>query len=146
MLAKDSGKISLNDFIIKAAALACMKVPSVNSSWQDTFIRQYNSVDISVAVSTESGLITPIVFGAEKKGLLEISTDVKTLAKKARDGKNITIFKLCLNNFFFKFRQIDSPRVSRWNIHNFQSWNVWNIKLFSCYQSTTILYFGCWWH
>lgn len=87
MLKSENIKLSLNDFIIKASALACLKVPSVNSSWQDTFIRQYNSVDISVAVSTDSGLITPIIFGAEKKGLVEISNDVKALAKKARDGK-----------------------------------------------------------
>lgn len=87
MLKSENTKLSVNDFLIKASALACQKVPQVNSSWQDTFIRQYNSVDISVAVSTDAGLITPIIFGAEKKGLIEISNDVKALAKKARDGK-----------------------------------------------------------
>nr|CAG4637895.1 EOG090X08YX [Chydorus sphaericus] len=87
LLAKEGGKLSVNDFIIKAAALACRKVPDVNSSWQDTFIRQYQTVDVSVAVSTDRGLITPIVFNAERKGLATISDDVRTLATKARDGK-----------------------------------------------------------
>nr|CAG4639319.1 EOG090X08YX [Daphnia magna] len=87
LLGKDGGKLSVNDFVIKAAALACRKVPEVNSSWQETFIRQYDTVDISVAVSTDRGLITPIVFNAERKGLASISADVRTLAGKARDGK-----------------------------------------------------------
>lgn len=86
MLSKENVKISLNDFIIKASALSCLRVPEVNSSWQDTYIRQYNSVDVSVAVSTDAGLITPIVFGAEDKGLKEISQNVKALAVKAREG------------------------------------------------------------
>lgn len=100
MLKGDGVKISLNDFVIKAAALACMKVPEVNSSWQDTFIRQYTSVDVSIAVSTDAGLITPIVFGAEKKGLVDIANDVKTLAKKARDGKFGRFYFLFLLTFF----------------------------------------------
>ncbi|XP_035205373.1 dihydrolipoyllysine-residue acetyltransferase component of pyruvate dehydrogenase complex, mitochondrial-like [Stegodyphus dumicola] len=87
MLSKDGIKLSVNDFIVKAAALACKKVPAVNSSWQETFIRQYNSVDVSVAVSTDAGLITPIVFNADTKGLSAISSDTKTLATKAREGK-----------------------------------------------------------
>nr|CAG4648741.1 EOG090X08YX [Polyphemus pediculus] len=86
-LSKDGAKLSVNDFIIKAAALACRKVPEVNSSWQDTFIRQYDTVDVSVAVSTDKGLITPIVFNAERKGLASISDDVRSLAAKAREGK-----------------------------------------------------------
>ena len=60
-------KLSVNDFLIKAAALSMSKVPEVNSSWEEDHIRQYNQVDVSVAVSTEGGLITPIVFGAESK-------------------------------------------------------------------------------
>lgn len=87
MLAKDNIKLSVNDFIVKAAALACKKVPQVNSIWQDTFIRQYNRVDVCVAVSTDSGLITPIVFNAENKGVQEIGTEIKGLAEKARQGK-----------------------------------------------------------
>lgn len=60
-------KLSVNDFLVKAAALSMSKVPEVNSSWEEDHIRQYNQVDISVAVSTDGGLITPIVFGAESK-------------------------------------------------------------------------------
>lgn len=101
MLTKENTKISLNDFIVKASALACIKVPETNSSWQDTFIRQYSSVDVSVAVSTENGLITPIVFGAERKGVKEISQEVKELAIKARDGKKQ--LKKQVNKSFINF-------------------------------------------
>ncbi|XP_042237993.1 dihydrolipoyllysine-residue acetyltransferase component of pyruvate dehydrogenase complex, mitochondrial-like isoform X2 [Homarus americanus] len=87
LLEKEGIKISFNDFIIKASALACKKVPEANSSWLDTVIRHYNNVDVSVAVSTDRGLITPIVFKAEQKGLATIATDVKALAGKAREGK-----------------------------------------------------------
>ena len=80
-------KLSVNDFIIKASALACRKVPAANSSWQDNAIRQFNYVDVSVAVSTDAGLVTPIVKDADLKGLAAISTDVKNLAAKARANK-----------------------------------------------------------
>merc|ERR1712227_611643 len=80
-------KISVNDFIIKAASLACLKVPEANSAWMGDTIRQYNVVDMSVAVATPNGLITPIVFDSHTKGLAQISSDVKRLAAKARDGK-----------------------------------------------------------
>eukprot|EP00475_Leptophrys_vorax_P041731 TRINITY_DN78776_c0_g1_i1.p1 TRINITY_DN78776_c0_g1~~TRINITY_DN78776_c0_g1_i1.p1 ORF type:complete len:595 (-),score=167.61 TRINITY_DN78776_c0_g1_i1:32-1816(-) len=86
-IAEGEPKLSVNDFLIKAAAAALKKVPAVNSSWTDKAIRQYNYVDISVAVSTEAGLITPIVFDADKKGLSVISKDVKELAGKARANK-----------------------------------------------------------
>lgn len=87
LLEKDSLKLSINDFIIKAASLACIKVPEANSAWMDTVIREFSSVDISVAVSTDKGLITPIVFGTERKGLAAISREVKSLAARAREGK-----------------------------------------------------------
>uniref|UniRef100_A0A8C3NBD1 Acetyltransferase component of pyruvate dehydrogenase complex n=1 Tax=Geospiza parvula TaxID=87175 RepID=A0A8C3NBD1_GEOPR len=80
-------KLSVNDFIIKASALACLKVPEANSSWMDTVIRQNHVVDVSVAVSTPAGLITPIVFNAHIKGLAAISKDVASLAARAREGK-----------------------------------------------------------
>jgi len=86
MLSKEKVKLSLNDFVIKAASLSCLKIPEANSSWQDTFIRQYSSVDVSIAVSTDAGLITPIVFNADKKGIKDISLEVKQLAAKAREG------------------------------------------------------------
>uniref|UniRef100_A0A9J7ZG90 Dihydrolipoamide acetyltransferase component of pyruvate dehydrogenase complex n=1 Tax=Cyprinus carpio carpio TaxID=630221 RepID=A0A9J7ZG90_CYPCA len=83
----DNIKLSVNDFIIKASSLACLKVPEANSSWMDTVIRQNHVVDVSVAVSTPMGLITPIVFNAHIKGLATISKDVAILAAKAREGK-----------------------------------------------------------
>ncbi|CRK93277.1 CLUMA_CG006820, isoform A [Clunio marinus] len=86
-LEKSGSKLSVNDFIIKAAATACKKVPEVNSAWLGNVIRQFDAVDVSVAVSTENGLITPIVFSADRKGIEDISKDVKSLAAKARDGK-----------------------------------------------------------
>ncbi|XP_027590311.1 dihydrolipoyllysine-residue acetyltransferase component of pyruvate dehydrogenase complex, mitochondrial [Pipra filicauda] len=84
---EENVKLSVNDFLIKASALACLKVPEANSSWMDTVIRQNHVVDVSVAVSTPAGLITPIVFNAHIKGLAAISKDVASLAAKAREGK-----------------------------------------------------------
>jgi len=78
-------KLSVNDFIIKASALSLLNVPECNSQWMENFIRQFNNVDVSVAVSTEGGLITPIVHDADKKGLVRINQDVKDLAEKARN-------------------------------------------------------------
>ncbi|RYO73995.1 hypothetical protein DL762_010573 [Monosporascus cannonballus] len=80
-------KLSVNDFLIKAIAVASTKVPAANSSWQGDSIRQYNTVDVSVAVATPNGLITPIVTGVAARGLESISAKVKELAKKARDNK-----------------------------------------------------------
>ncbi len=77
-------KISVNDMIIKASALSCMNVPEVNSQWYGDSIRQFKNCDISVAVSTDNGLITPIVFSANIKGLSTISQNTKELAAKAR--------------------------------------------------------------
>lgn len=86
-LEKSGIKISVNDFIIKASALAMRDFPAVNSSWSESGIVSYTNVDISVAVSTDGGLITPIVKNADLKSLSAISTEMKNLAKKARDGK-----------------------------------------------------------
>ncbi|XP_050509861.1 dihydrolipoyllysine-residue acetyltransferase component of pyruvate dehydrogenase complex, mitochondrial isoform X2 [Diabrotica virgifera virgifera] len=86
-LEKQNVKLSVNDFIIKAVAQASLKVPEANSSWNESTIRQYRNVDVSVAVSTDKGLITPIIFEAERKGVVEISKAMKALAAKAREGK-----------------------------------------------------------
>ena len=83
----DSYKLSVNDFIIRAVALGLKKVPAANASWGDTAIKRYTDIDISVAVATPSGLITPVIHHADHKGLAEISNEVKVLAGKARDGK-----------------------------------------------------------
>ncbi len=79
-------KISVNDFIIKANAIALQKVPDANASWNDDSILYYDHSDISVAVATPTGLITPIIKKAETKGLAEISMEMKDLAGRARDG------------------------------------------------------------
>jgi pyruvate dehydrogenase E2 component (dihydrolipoamide acetyltransferase) len=82
-----SYKLSVNDFIIKAAALALQKKPTCNSAWFGDFIRRYHNVDINVAVSTDEGLFTPIVQDADKKGLATIANTVKELATKAKERK-----------------------------------------------------------
>jgi len=80
-------KLSVNDIIIKATALGLRDKPSCNVSWYDDAMIQYNNVDISVAVATDGGLITPIVRNADQKSLPQISTEMKDLAKRARENK-----------------------------------------------------------
>ena len=80
----DSYNLSVNDFVIRAAALALRKVPAANASWVDGTLRRYGSVDVSVAVAIEDGLVTPIVRNADHKGLAEISAEVRELAGRAR--------------------------------------------------------------
>lgn len=84
---KPGYKISVNDLMIKATAMALQKVPEANSSWTDDEILIYNNVDISMAVAIDGGLITPIVKNADQKTIQAISTETKSLAKKAREGK-----------------------------------------------------------
>ncbi|KAI7986802.1 hypothetical protein LOK49_LG14G02089 [Camellia lanceoleosa] len=79
-------RISVNDLVIKAAALALRKVPQCNSSWTNDYIRQYNNVNINVAVQTDNGLFVPVIKDADKKGLSKISDDVKLLAQKAKEN------------------------------------------------------------
>ena len=85
--AKGAYKLSVNDFVIKAVAMALKAYPAANVSWTDNAILQYASSDVSVAVATPNGLITPIVKAAETKGLRQISEEVKDLAGRAREGK-----------------------------------------------------------
>ena len=79
--------ISFNDILLKALALAMYKNSKTNVSWIDNKIYQYSSIDISVAVALEDGLITPIIKDADKKGLKEISLEVNDLVKKAHENK-----------------------------------------------------------
>ena len=79
-------KLSVNDLVIRAAAMALMKVPAANAMWTEEAILEFERADISVAVAIKGGLITPVVRNANGKGLLEISNEVKELAAKARDG------------------------------------------------------------
>jgi len=80
-------KISVNDFIIKAAALALKHVPDCNVAFTDDAILKFKQVDMAVAVAVEGGLITPILKDAGSKGLATLSNEMKELAAKARDGK-----------------------------------------------------------
>jgi pyruvate dehydrogenase E2 component (dihydrolipoamide acetyltransferase) len=80
-------KISVNDFVIRAAALALRQVPAANASWSDDAILLWERVDIAVAVALDDGLITPIIKGADQKGLAQIAHESKDLAERARAGK-----------------------------------------------------------
>jgi len=80
-------KISVNDFVVRAVALALKQVPEANASWTEEAIRLYNDVDVSVAVATPNGLITPVVRNADKKGLAAVSNEVKDLAGRGKEGK-----------------------------------------------------------
>ena len=80
-------RISVNDFVIRAAALALRQVPAANASWSDDAILLWDTVDIAVAVALDDGLITPIVKMADRKGLAAIANETKDLAARARAGK-----------------------------------------------------------
>ena len=84
---KHAWKVSVNDFIIKAMAMALIKVPDANVSWTDQAMVVHKHADIGVAVSIPGGLITPIIRKAELKGLAQISTEMKDLATRARAKK-----------------------------------------------------------
>ena len=84
---KGGYKISVNDFVIKACAIALRKMPHVNASWTDEATHVYDDVDISVAVATPDGLITPIIRKADQKSLSAISAEMKDLAQRAKDKK-----------------------------------------------------------
>jgi pyruvate dehydrogenase E2 component (dihydrolipoamide acetyltransferase) len=80
-------KLSVNDFVVKAAALALIRVPGVNCSWTETALLRHRHADVGVAVALDFGLITPIVFKAETKSLAAISREVKELAVRAKAKK-----------------------------------------------------------
>src|SRR5271166_3147725 len=80
-------RISVNDFVIRAAALALRQVPAANASWSDDAILLWDTVDIAVAVALDDGLITPIVKAADRKGLAAIANETRDLVARARAGK-----------------------------------------------------------
>jgi pyruvate dehydrogenase E2 component (dihydrolipoamide acetyltransferase) len=80
-------KLSVNDFVIQAVAKSLKAVPEANASWEEAAIKQYNNVDISVAVAIDGGLITPIIKNADMKSISQISNEMKDLAKRARENK-----------------------------------------------------------
>lgn len=115
-------KLSVNDFLIKALAVAARKVPAANSSWREeagnVVIRQNNIVDVSVAVATPVGLMTPIVKNVNGTGLELISSQIKELGKRARDGKlkpeeyqggTITISNMGMNPAIDRFTAVINP-------------------------------------
>jgi pyruvate dehydrogenase E2 component (dihydrolipoamide acetyltransferase) len=83
----DKYKISVNDMIIKAVSASLIKVPKANASWENENTKYYKNTDISVAVAIDGGLITPIVRNVQSKGLYDISSDMKYLSSKAKEGK-----------------------------------------------------------
>lgn len=118
-----SYKISVNDLLIKAIGIANSKVPQVNTSWLEAegVMRQYKDVDVSVAVATPTGLITPVVKAVNKKGLASISNEIKALGKRAREGKlfpeeyqggTVTISNLGMNPAVSFFTAIINPPQS----------------------------------
>jgi pyruvate dehydrogenase E2 component (dihydrolipoamide acetyltransferase) len=80
-------KISFNDIVIKAVAMALRKHPKVNSSWLGDTIRQYNYINVGVAVAVDEGLLVPVIRNADLKGMAQISAEVRELAAKAKDKK-----------------------------------------------------------
>ena len=85
--AADGFKLSVNDFIIKATAVALKKYPAANVSWTDDNIVQYERADVSVAVASDNGLITPIITDAANKSLKQVSKEMKDLGGRAKEGK-----------------------------------------------------------
>lgn len=86
-LAKDGVKLSVNDFILKAAAVALRAVPGVNTSWDGTAIKYHGAVHVSFAVAIEDGLITPVVRDIDQKSVFQISAEAKSLGGRAKDKK-----------------------------------------------------------
>ena len=115
-------KLSVNDFLVKASAAALLRVPTVNSSWREengqVVIRKHNTADVSVAVATPAGLITPVVKSADALGLSSISNQIRDLGKRARDNKlkpeeytggTFTISNMGMNPAVERFTAIINP-------------------------------------
>jgi pyruvate dehydrogenase E2 component (dihydrolipoamide acetyltransferase) len=80
-------KISVNDFVVKAVAAALIEVPAANTIWTDSAARRFDGVDVAIAVSTDGGLLTPVLRGVESMSLLEVSSTIAKLAERARAGR-----------------------------------------------------------
>lgn len=83
----DKGKVSVNDLIIKAVALALRRVPECNAQWEGEAIRMFHRVHIGVAVALDEGLVTPVVRDADQKGIGSIAAEVRDLAERAKSKK-----------------------------------------------------------
>jgi pyruvate dehydrogenase E2 component (dihydrolipoamide acetyltransferase) len=116
-LEKEGVKLSVNDFILKACAEALRRVPAVNGSWEGTQIRYFGAAHISFAVAIEDGLITPVVRDAHLKSVFAISTEAKSLGKRAKEKKltpaEFTGGTFCVSNLGMmgipKFNAIINP-------------------------------------
>ncbi|HEX7704679.1 MAG TPA: pyruvate dehydrogenase complex dihydrolipoamide acetyltransferase [Kofleriaceae bacterium] len=111
----DKGKVSVNDLIIKAVALALRRVPDCNASWEGDAIRHYHHVHIGVAVAIEDGLVTPVIRNADQKGIGSIAAEVRDLADRA------------------KKRQLKGPEITG------STFTVSNLGMFSIERFTAIL-------
>jgi pyruvate dehydrogenase E2 component (dihydrolipoamide acetyltransferase) len=80
-------KVSVNDLVVKAVARAMQDVPDANAVWTDDATRRFTGVDIAIAVSVPAGLVTPVVRGADRLSLTELTTTIRDLAERARDGR-----------------------------------------------------------
>jgi pyruvate dehydrogenase E2 component (dihydrolipoamide acetyltransferase) len=87
MLDKQGLKVSINDLVLKAVAGALGRHPECNAQWHDGFVRRFNVVHLGVAVAIDDGLITPVIKNAHAKGIVQISTEVRELAGRARERK-----------------------------------------------------------
>lgn len=114
-------KVSVNDIIVKAAAMAMRRVPKMNVSYQGDHILQFANIDIGIAVSIEDGLITPVVQDADQKGLSEISTEARDLAERARkralkpheySGGSLTVSNLGMFGIDSFIAVINPPQAS----------------------------------
>src|SRR5438045_9714013 len=83
----DTSKITVNDFVLKAAVMAAVKVPKVNASFDNDAIVQYADIDLGIAVAIEDGLLTPVIRAAQNKSLREISELAKDLANHTRNKR-----------------------------------------------------------
>ncbi|SCU84726.1 LAMI_0C08636g1_1 [Lachancea mirantina] len=120
---KDEYKLSVNDMLIKAITVAARRVPDANAYWlqNEGVVRKFKNVDVSVAVATPAGLLTPIVKNAESKGLVSISKEVKDLGKRAKanklmpeefQGGTICISNMGMNDAVSMFTSIINPPQS----------------------------------
>ncbi len=116
-LEQEGVKLSVNDFILKASAEALRRVPSVNASWEGTQVRYFGAAHVSFAVAIEDGLITPVIRDAHAKSVFQISTEAKSLGKRAKDKKlapaEFTGGTFCVSNLgmmgITKFNPIVNP-------------------------------------
>ncbi|MEZ5163153.1 MAG: dihydrolipoamide acetyltransferase family protein [Fimbriimonadaceae bacterium] len=85
--AQDAGKVSVNDFVVKASVLALQEMPVVNSTFQGDHLLQYGNINIGVAAAVDDGLLVPVIHGAQNMSLRQLSDRARELVGKARDGK-----------------------------------------------------------